>query len=395
MLIVKVIFWISLFIVFYSYLGYGILVFIILRFKKAFLRNQTTTDLAHIPDVALIIAAFNEEEYILEKIENTKSLVYPKGKLRVVFITDGSTDKTPQIIKEHSNYEVLHQPERKGKAHAMNRAVSYVNEPVLVFCDANTILNTDCILEMARHYKDENVGGVAGEKRIMKLQNGKAVAAGEGLYWKYESWLKSMDSELHSVVGAAGELFSVRKDLYEPVLPGTIIEDFVLTMHICQKGYIVKYEPKAYAIETASATMKDEQKRKVRICAGAFQAMDMLKPLLNVRKYGLLTFQYISHRVLRWTICPICLILIFLTNLFIVSQSSSWIYQVSFIAQCCFYTLALAGYILANRNIKVSWMYIPYYFVFMNAAVILGYFRYQKGQQSVLWEKAVRQKVTG
>jgi poly-beta-1,6-N-acetyl-D-glucosamine synthase len=388
----KIIFWVSFFIVFYSYVGYGIIVFFLVQLKKILNLRATKKATAFTPPVALIIAAYNEEDYILEKIKNTQQLKYPQGNLRVLFITDGSTDSTPDIIKNNSNYEVLHQPERKGKAYAMNRAVNHVNEDYLVFCDANTTLNEDCIYEIMKHYANEKVGGVAGEKKILKFKDGKAAAAGEGMYWKYESFLKKLDAELHTVVGAAGELFSVRKSLYQPIQEGIIIEDFVLTMSICAKGYVVKYEPLAYAIETASASMPDEQKRKVRIAAGGFQAMAILKPLLNIFKYGIVSFQYISHRVLRWSVCPFCLVILFAVNIILFVAQPWSVYTLLFIAQIVFYFLAGVGWFYANKNIKINFLYIPYYFVFMNAAVFLGLKRYIRGNQSVLWEKAQRQK---
>lgn len=392
LLIVQVIFWISLLIVFYSYVGYGFLLYIWLKIrgkKKAGALNES-----ELPPLALIIAAYNEEDYILEKIKNTRELQYPKGKLRVIFVTDGSTDQTTALVRQFTDLECWFEPERKGKAHALNRVVAGISEPIIVSCDANTYLNPNCLINLVQHYVDPQVGGVAGEKRILKVEDGKAVVAGEGLYWRYEGFLKQMDSDLHTVVGAAGELFSVRRSLYQPIEPGTIIEDFVLTMRICEQGYTVKYEPNAWAAETASASMVEERKRKVRISAGGFQAMAMLKNLLNWKKYGLTTFQYVSHRVLRWAVCPPCLLLILLSNLALIWMSEHWIYAFSLIAQIFFYMAAWGGYWLSNREIKIGLLYVPYYFVFMNLSVFAGYRRYQAGQQSVLWEKAKRQAIS-
>src|SRR5690606_11550963 len=149
-------------------------------------------------------------------------------------------------------------------------------------------------------------------KKILMTKNGKAAGAGEGLYWKYESWLKKNDSALYSVVGAAGELFSIRTELYEYVGNNIIVDDFVLSLKICWKGFRILYAPEAYAMEAPSQSMEEEQKRKIRISAGAFQSMVILKDLMNIFKYGVLSFQYISHRVLRWTICPALLPVIFI-----------------------------------------------------------------------------------
>jgi poly-beta-1,6-N-acetyl-D-glucosamine synthase len=157
------------------------------------------------------------------------------------------------------------------------------------------------------------------------------------------------------------------------------------------KGYVIRYEPNAYAIETSSASMKEEQKRKVRICAGAFQAMIILKGLFNFFKYPVLSFQFISHRILRWTICPICLVILLISNVLITINSSELIYQVMLVLQICFYICALIGWFFANKNIKLKILYVPYYFLFMNVAVFLGFRRFMMKQQTVLWEKASRQ----
>ena len=388
----KLIFWLSFAIIFYSYIGYGIILFILVAIKKLFRRNKTSSDDTYEPYVTLVVAAYNEEDFILEKIENTLNLNYPSDKLQVIFITDGSSDKTPDLIRNNSPFELLHQSERRGKVAAMNRAFQFVKAPIIIFCDANTLLNKDCVRKIAVHYEDERVGAVAGEKKIMVSKDGKAAAAGEGLYWKYESFLKKLDSEFYSVMGAAGELFSVRTSLFEKASEDVIIEDFVQSMKVCQNGYVVHYEPKAYAMETGSLSMKEEQKRKIRISAGAFQAMVILKELFNVFKYPVIAFQFISHRILRWTVCPLAIVTLFISNIVLVAVDSGLVYIVFLFLQFLFYGLAIVGWIFANRNIKIKVLYIPYYFLFMNVSVYLGFARFLRKNQSVLWEKAARQK---
>ena len=390
----KIFFWICFLVIAYSYLGYGILLYVIVRIKR--LVKPVQKDAAaglFMPDVTLVVSAYNEEAFIRKKIENTFALDYPPGRLKIIFITDGSDDRTPEIISGYSMIQLLHQPRRQGKVAAMNRALGYVTTPYIIFCDANTLLNRDCIKEIVRHYADPAVGGVAGEKRVLQTDSTHAAEAGEGLYWKYESWLKTLDSELYSVVGAAGELFSVRKDLFEPTREDIIIEDFVQSLKICMKGYLVRYEPNAYASESSSESMRDEQKRKVRISAGAFQAMVELKALFNVFRYPILSFQFISHRILRWTLCPLCLVLLLPLNVLLVVFGEPGIYSYLLVAQGAFYAVSITGWILASRNIKVKALYVPYYFLFMNISVFMGFKRYLKKQQSVLWEKASRQKL--
>jgi cellulose synthase/poly-beta-1,6-N-acetylglucosamine synthase-like glycosyltransferase len=233
---------------------------------------------------------------------------------------------------------------------------------------------------------------VAGEKKIMTAADTKIAGIGEGLYWKYESLLKRLDSELYTVVGAAGELFSVRTELYEPVGEDILLDDFIISLKVCMKGYRVQYEPDAYAMETPSSSLKEERKRKIRISAGAFQSMAILKGLLNIFRYPVLSFQYVSHRVLRWTLCPLLLPILFIVNILLLVQTPSGFYGLFLAGQILFYLAATAGWLLANRNIKSKLLYVPYYFLFLNISLYQGFIRYRKGQQSVLWDKAVREK---
>ncbi len=387
----KILFFFSFLVVFYSYIGYGILIYLFVKIKRIFFsKNVSQPDLEFEPEVTLVVAAFNEEAFIERKIKNSLDLDYPPGKLKLVFITDGSTDETPEIISRYKNIQLLHQPERRGKVAAMNRAIKYVETPYTIFCDANTLLNRTCIREIVKHYSNPRVGGVAGEKKIISGKKDKAAGAGEGIYWVYESILKKLDSEFYTVVGAAGELFSMKTSLFQVVGEDTIIEDFVQSLKICMDGYVVKYEPKAFAIESGSASMSDEQKRKVRIAAGGFQAMLILKSLFNVFKYPVLSFQFISHRILRWTLCPICLLICFISNALLVLNDKGQFYHVVFLIQTVFYACALSGWVFASRNLKIKILYIPYYFLFMNLSVFMGFYRFIRKKQSAIWDKAAR-----
>jgi cellulose synthase/poly-beta-1,6-N-acetylglucosamine synthase-like glycosyltransferase len=200
-----------------------------------------------------------------------------------------------------------------------------------------------------------------------------------------------MDAQLYTVVGAAGELFSLRTILFEDMPDDILLDDFVLSMKVCQKGYRVQYEPRAFALEAPSASMREEQKRKIRISAGAFQSIVLLRELLNPFKHPVVAFQFISHRVLRWTICPVCLFLLLLTNVWIAAESSGgFFYGIFLVLQVLFYVLAGAGWILANRGSRWKFLFVPYYLLFMNVSVFLGFYRFMKGKQTVLWDKAVR-----
>ncbi len=392
MLFLKLVFWISLAIIFYSYIGYGILLWILIRLRAVFSKPQGQSIPADFePEVTMIVATYNEELFIQKKIENTLALDYPKSKLKLIFIADGSTDRTVEIIAKHPSIELLFSPERKGKVAAINRAMKYVQTPYVIFCDANTLLNRECVQEIIKHYADEKIGAVAGEKKVVDLSGDQnAAGAGEGIYWKYESTLKKLDADFYTVVGAAGELFSIRTSLFEETDPDILLDDFIISMEICMKGYKVMYEPKAFAMEAPSLTMNDEQKRKIRISAGAFQSIFLLKKILNIFKYGKLSFQYISHRVLRWTLCPLFLPVAFFANAMLAWYQAGLVYTILFILQCLFYIAAIIGGLFALKNLKIKMLYVPYYFVFMNIALYIGFVRFINNKQSVLWEKANR-----
>ncbi|MGC4231940.1 MAG: glycosyltransferase family 2 protein [Niabella sp.] len=385
-------FWISLFIVFYAFAGYGILLYVLIKLKRIFGRkkDEMTLDEANLPTVALVIAAYNEEAYIEEKIKNCLELDYPKDSFDIIFVTDGSNDSTPQKIQNHPEVKLFHKDERAGKMAAIKRVLPGLSNDIVVFTDANTYLNKEAIKELVKHYQNPKVGAVAGEKKIMVEELADASSAGEGFYWKYESALKKWDYELYSNVGAAGELFSIRKSLYQPVETDTIIDDHMIAMRIAEKGYIIAYEPKAYAMETASADSKEELKRKIRIAAGGIQSIFRLKKAANPFRNPLLTFQYISHRVLRWTITPFLMILVFILNIIIAVQTQHPLYIALLAGQVIFYGLSMVGYFLEKKNLKVKAFFIPYYFCLMNYAVIAGIYRYFKRSQSAAWEKSKR-----
>lgn len=387
-------FWMSLFIIFYAFLGYGIVLYILMRIRiaiKGRRKKEEESQITDWPTVTLIVAAYNEAAYIEEKIANTLQLDYPADKIRFVFVTDGSTDETPAIIQKYPGIELMHKPERNGKIAAVHRAMGHVSTEIVVFTDANTALNKMAIKRICRHYRDNKVGAVSGEKRV-QVDDVSDATAGEGVYWKYESKLKAWDSELYSVVGAAGELFSVRTDLYQPVPADTILDDFMISLLIAEKGYRIVYEPDAYASETSSASIGEELKRKVRISAGGIQSITRLTSLMNPFRFPVLSFQYISHRVLRWTVVPFLMILVLLLNIAIVATGGAGIYLLLLAGQVAFYGASLLGWLMEKKQLRMKLLFVPYYFCMMNYAVIAGIRRFYSGKQSAAWEKAKRKQ---
>jgi cellulose synthase/poly-beta-1,6-N-acetylglucosamine synthase-like glycosyltransferase len=264
-----------------------------------------------------------------------------------------------------------------------------ITTEITVFTDANTMLNTHAIRDLVKHFQDPVVGVAAGEKRVVSEEKDGIASKSEGIYWKYESFLKSMDSRLHSVIGAAGELYAIRTNLYPDVDPKVIIEDFYISMRIAMGGKVIRYAPDAYAMEKGSISISEEMKRKVRIAAGGLQVILLLYPLLNIFRYGWLSFQYISHRVLRWTLAPLGLLVIFLCSMSLGLMGNTF-YLLLFLLQVVFYLLAIAGWILSKRSIKVKLLYLPFYFSMMNYAVYVAFFSLLRGKKFEVWEKAER-----
>lgn len=393
---VEWVFWIALLVAGYTYAGYGVLLYGLVHLKRALGRAPAHVPGAGVaPDVTIIVPAFNEADCIAAKIANCRALDYPAGRLRVLVVNDGSTDDTADIARRSGHVEVLHRPVRLGKAAAINHAMDHVTSAIVILTDANALVNRAAVREIVRHYEDPAVGAVSGEKRIRPRAS--AAAAGEGLYWRYESWLKRLDSELWTVVGADGGLFSCRRDLFEPLEEDTILDDFVLSLRIAARGYRVAYEPRAYAAEDAAASIGDELTRRIRIAAGGWQAMLRLRSLLNPVAHVTLSFQYLSHRVLRWSIVPLLLLLLLPANAALAARvgPGALLYRALLVVQVAFYGLALAGYVGDRRGVLLKALQAPYYFVVTNYAVLRGFGRYLAGRQPATWERARRALVAG
>lgn len=371
-------------IVLYTYVGYGLIVWLWARTVRGQAR-PLAPDFE--PEVTLVVPAYNEADILDEKVRNCQSLDYPTGKLKLLFITDGSTDQSGQVLAAYPGVQHLHQSARAGKSMAENRAISHVTTPFVIFTDCNTLLNTEAVRLLVRHYQDPQVGAVSGEKRV--LRDGSTSGAGEGLYWRYESLLKRCDSDIYSLMGAAGELVSFRTSLFAPLEADTVLDDFVQSMRIVDAGYRVVYEPAAYAMEPPSFSLKEEMKRKVRICAGGWQAMGRLLPLLNPLRQPVVTFLYISHRVLRWSLTPALLLLLLPLNAAL-AHVHSGVYTLLMGLQVLFYGAAALGWWQVNHGRPAGPLLVPLYFTMMNVAVFQGALRHWRKGQPAAWDKAQR-----
>ena len=372
-------FWLCLAIVVYTYVGYGLILYLLVFIKTLAIKAKPLADITDdcLPEVTLMVCAYNEEDIISEKMSNIHSLDYPADRLHLVWVTDGSTDNTNSILSAYPDVKIVFSPERRGKSAALKHGIKEVSTEIVMMTDANTMLNPGAVREIVRLMQTPKVGCVSGEKKVMAKSDSDKAAQGEGLYWKYESTLKRLDSELYSAMGAAGELCVIRRQLMTDIPDDTLLDDFVISMEIVRMGYKIAYTSKAFAMEYGSADLHEESKRKRRIAAGGLQSSWRLRSLMNPLRHPVVAFQFVSHRVLRWTITPVCLFALIPLNTILVLSGEGIIYTIIWILQILFYASALAG------------MKISKYFVFMNLNVFRG-MAYLINNTSGTWEKAKR-----
>ena len=389
----KVLFWMCIFLVFYTYVGYGVLLWLLVKIKRIVRGRPTLPDLPAddaLPDVTFLVCAFNEQDVVDQKIENTRLLDYPREKLHLMWVTDGSTDDTNLRLAQYPDVQVVFTPERRGKTAALNHGLSLVTTPITVMTDANTMVNAEAIRHIVRCFQDPKVACVAGEKRVIARHESQTAAQGEGLYWRYESTLKKLDSELYSAMGAAGELNAIRTALYQPMPENALLDDYVMSMRMVDAGYRIAYTPDAYAMEYGSADLAEESKRKRRIAAGGLQSTWWLRSMLNPFRRFVVAFQLLSHRVLRWTITPFALMALIPLNVLLVFMNAGTVYTVCWLLQLLFYVAAFLGWWLSQHGRKNKLLYVAYYFLFMNFNVFRG-MHYLRTHQGVgAWEKARR-----
>jgi poly-beta-1,6-N-acetyl-D-glucosamine synthase len=374
-----VLFWLCLGLIVYSYLGYPLLMVL-----WAWLRPNPIQQGEICPTVSMIIAAYNEEKVIISKIENTLVLSYPEDRLEIIIVTDGSTDRTAEIAQtfEPARVRVLHKPERQGKTAALNRAVPYASGEILFFSDANTFYAPDVIQKMVRNFQDASVGGVSGRKVILQ-ESARHTTQGETAFWWYEAALKHSESQVSSIVTADGEIFAMRRALFNTIPADIVHDDMYLTLKMIEQGYRVVYEHEASSAEYPSKTSSDEFHLKVRYASAGYQIFSIFKKMF-IPPLTFFAYEFISHKLFRW-LAPFFLAGIFFSSALIPQV----FYQSVFWIQTFFYVMAILGWTF-QKTCKSKIFYFPHYFCMGNAAALYGFFRYFVFGQSTLWRKAKR-----
>lgn len=374
---VEVIFEFSFFLIIYIYIGYPVLVFVVANFIK-----RTTTCEQIEPNISIIITAYNEESVITETIENKLSLGYPRDKMEIIVVSDGSTDNTDKIISKFIDRGVrfIRQNSRQGKTAAVNKAVAQATGEIIIFSDANSIYDHDAIKYLVSRFSNTEVGYVTG-KMVYMNPEGSLIGDGCSAYMKYENHIRKYESRFNSVIGVDGGIDAMRKDLYEKMNPEQL-PDFVQPLHIMKKGYRVVYEPMAILKEQALKEQGTEYRMRVRVSLRSLWALFDMRSLLNPLRYPIIGWQLISHKLLRY-FAWIPLIIIPVLNLFLLNVNS--VYMFIFIGLLLFYSLAYGGFLLRSRYDVPFYFTGPYYFSLLNVAAADACLRFLKGQKMVLW----------
>lgn len=337
----------------------------------------------YLPSVTVVVAAYNEERCIAAKLANSLALDYPADRLEVLVGSDGSTDRTDQLVGGVGNPRVvLSRAERVGKTGVLNRCVPSAQGEIVVLTDANTSLRPSAVRELVRHFADPEVGAVCGR---LKLYNPTRRDYEESAYWFYESILKLYEGKHGAVMGANGGLYAIRRRLFTQLPPSTIVDDFVIPLRILAGGYLVRYEPQAVAWEETTEDYRQEFGRRARIAAGNFQSLRLLARLLSPAR-GWAAFAFFSHKLLRWC-APALMAVALAANLALAGRGS---YRAALALQLGFYLLALAGRLGVLRGWPRRLASAAYYFVAMNLAIAVGFWRFARSSQGAAWERTAR-----
>jgi cellulose synthase/poly-beta-1,6-N-acetylglucosamine synthase-like glycosyltransferase len=389
----KVVFWTSIALIGYSYAIYPCILLALaglhqlfrdlsFAFRRGERRRRVPTDF---PVVSLVFSAFNEESLIRQKMANSAALHYPASRLEILVGCDGCSDQTAGLARaaQVPNSRIFDFSVRRGKPEVINELVTHARGDIVVFSDANTMISPDAVISLVRHFQDPRVGCVCGELKFTSAANGTQT---EGVYWRYEVLLKFLESRLNMMVGANGGLYAIRRPLFTPIPARGIIDDFLVSLAVRQKGYRLVYDAEATATEEAAASVADEFRRRVRIGAGNFYALRYTWRLLSPTA-GLVAFAYWSHKVLRWLV-PFALLTAFAASIALAGEP---LYALSVVAALVFSLMAVIGYYRERAGRRAGLFGIPYDFLSMNLALALGFFRCLSGTQRAAWTRTPRE----
>lgn len=377
--VLNIIFWLILFLIFWTYFGYFLMLKVV-----SILYTKKVNKSEDYPDVSLIITAYNEEARIGQKIENSLALDYPTDKLEIIVVSDGSTDRTREIVRSYSNkgVQLLSIPERHGKHYGQGKGIAIARNDLLVLSDATTFLSRDAVRKIIRSFADPSVGCVSGEDR---LKSGESDSSGEGMYVRYEMKLRRLESLVGSLVGVSGCFFAVRRELCRDWI-GNMSSDFYLPNIAIINGYRTVVEPEALGYYEVVGKPEKEFERKVRTVVHGMEVLAKFKTVLNPLKYGAYSLQMMSHKVSRWLI-PVYLILLMVLNLLLVNHGI--IFQILLLAQIIFYLFGGLAFLAKGLQEKFIFK-VPFFFMMVNASILVAWYGFLSKKDYVTWESTER-----
>lgn len=388
-LISKLAFWLCTFLIAYTYFVYPMFLFAAYAWSQIrrdwkYLKSRgdrrcPRPEAQELPLVTMVVPAYNEEKHLPGKLANLQQLDYPQEKLELIFVSDGSTDATNQILKDLTipNVRTIFLKERHGKPLALNQAVAAARHDILVFSDAATLFAPDALQKLIRHFSRSAVGAVCG---ALKFRGTAESRQTEGVYWGYESMLRLMESRMGATLTASGAIYALRRECYRPLPADSVIEDFVIPMNARRLGYRVLYDPEAVGIEFAAESIKGEFRRRVRLAIGSFRN---LPGFLRVPLPRFTRIAFFSHKVLRWMV-PFLLIGMLLSNAFLLRELP---YRITAVSQLLFYVWAALGLVLHQRMQKLRFGLVGYFLLAMNLAFLVGFIRFLSGKREATWER--------
>jgi cellulose synthase/poly-beta-1,6-N-acetylglucosamine synthase-like glycosyltransferase len=383
-IVLPIVFWLAVLVILQTYVGYPVGIYLKSKGRKEDELGKEVPA-AELPSISVLIPAYNEERWIARKIENVLALEYPRDRLQILVATDGCTDQTVAIAEQYVDHgvEIRHHSYRSGKSALLNRVVPTVRGEIVLVTDVTALLPSETLRLLARQFHDPKVGCVTGPR--VCLYTDSAASEGEGLYWRYEAWIKRSESRLGTCLGANGQVLAVRKSLF-PHIP-EINDDFYVAMKVLvfDRGKVL-FEPRAKALIPAAANFGQELERKIRTNEGFLRDVSYLLPALNPWKSPV-WWRFFSHHVLR-RLVPFAMILALAASLLLWRESS--FYRVVSLAQLVFYAGATAGFLLERQHVRFRILYLPFYFSFANAAVLLAWVRWVRGKQQVTWQRTER-----
>ena len=382
----EIILYISIFLIFYVYLGYPLLLAIWSSLKR---KANYSSDHNKLPKISMLISAYNEEDVISDKLENIKEMNYPAHLLEVFIGSDCSDDMTNKLIIESniSNLRLVAFEERRGKPAVLNDLAKMADGDILVFSDANSMFEPDALLKLIEPFSDSTIGGVVGNLSFDMSNIKNSGGLGETLYFKYENIVKRLESDIYSTIVANGAVYVIRKELYTNIpVTRLVADDMFIPLSIIQKGFRMFFRRDVYVSESPSLSVTEEYQKKVRTVASGMEVIKQFHSLLHP-KFGFISFALWSHKILRWMV-PFILVSVFVSNLLLINQSPQFqrwlIYQLSF-----YFSMILGGF-LEKQNIKIMPLQLAYYFIIVNIAIVMGFVKFIRGKEGASWKRTRR-----